>query len=91
MLSFIGKTAGKLYEKVTKRAKSSSFTSKSLKKLTFFAIDQGSAKAPCDFYLKNRQLPQNFAENLLNLELELEEGQYSLAKITQLLELYSVF
>ena len=53
--------------------------------------DQRDPKPPIeDFYFQKRKLPENFAENLLNLEIELEQGKYSLKNINGLLELYSV-
>lgn len=43
-----------------------------------------------DLSFKQRKLPPNFAEDLLNLEIELEENKYTILNITKLLELYSV-
>jgi len=94
MIKFIGKTAGKLYKKVVNRAKSTSNPIFSLKIYDFL---KNSSKDQCDFkpqiidfYFEKRRLPENFAENLLNLEIELEQGKYTIKNINDLLQLYSV-
>lgn len=51
---------------------------------------QRANKTQEDFYLTKRKLPPNFADDLLNLEIELEQGKYTIGNINRLIELYSV-
>ena len=43
-----------------------------------------------DSYLRKKKLPENFAEDLLNLELDIEQEDVEIKTVMKLLELYAV-
>ena len=40
------------------------------------------------YVVEEKKLPKNFAENILDLELKIDQGTFSMDTISQLMELY---
>ena len=41
-------------------------------------------------FLKREELPDDFAQNILNLELQIENGSFTIKEVDSLIYLYSV-
>jgi len=58
----------------------------------FFTTEPKKCFDDCDAdSFKLKKLPENFAETVLNLELDIEQPEISLEAVNQLIELYAVF
>ena len=92
MLKFIGRSASKLVNKVWSRSKSPSKYPKLLKNQPIFLliVRHETHQELTEEYITTRKLPPNFADELLNSEIELEQDKYTIPNIKKLIDLYNV-